>query len=113
MQTFNYQHEYIFFLQHPEKKDHYLIIQRYESGMHDLLNQFNRSGKYENAPATMPHNKVILAERIPVPDRSLFGLYYFICNEVSELTYKEDERWPYAEWGWYIIKGALQTGKWL
>ncbi|MGI8951139.1 MAG: hypothetical protein ACR2FN_06100 [Chitinophagaceae bacterium] len=105
--------EYIFFLQHPEKKDFYLIIQKGEITMQDFLDQFNRSGSYENGLATLPHNKVQLVEKIAVPDKSLFGLCYFICHELEEITYKEDERWPYGDWGWYIIKEPLQTAKWL
>ncbi len=105
--------EYIFFLQHPEKHDHYLIIQNTEKSLDNLYAQFNRFGKYENGPVTMPHNKVTVVEKIAVPDKSLFGLCYFICHELGEITYREDERWPYGEWGWYIIKEPLQTSKWL
>lgn len=105
--------EYIFFLQHPEQYDHYLIVQDTQVGFNDLYAQFRRTGKYENKPAIMPYNNVTLTEKIPVPDKSLFGLSYFICNESGDVSYEEDSRWPYAEMGWYVIKGQLQTSKWL
>lgn len=105
--------EYIFFLQHPEKHDHYLILQNTEKSFDNLYAQFNRFDKYENGPVTMPHNKVTLIEKVAVPDKSLFGLCYFICHELEEITYKEDERWPYGEWGWYVVNGDLDNAKWL
>lgn len=106
--------EFIFFLQHSEKQDHYLIIQDTQTGFDDLYAQFNRSGKYQPGnPVTMPHNNVKLIDKIPAPDRQLFGLLYYICNETGDMIYKEDERWPYAEWGWYILNENLQVNKWL
>jgi hypothetical protein len=106
--------EYIFFLQHPEKNNYYLIIQDAQCSFDDLYAQFNRTGDYAPPnPATMPYNKVKLIERIPVPDRNLFGLCYFITHELEEITYEEDERYRYTEWGWYVVNGDLQINKWL
>ncbi len=113
MQKFNYDQEFLFFLQRPAKRDHYLIIQTYESTMHDWLQQFNGQGIYKTGPATMPHNKVSLIEKVAVPDKRLFGLRYFICHATEEITYEEDKRCPYAEWSWHVIKGQLQINKWL
>ena len=109
-----YEKEYIYFLQHPEKKDHYLVIQTSQCRMDDWYAQFHRTGKYENRPhAIMPHNRVNLVEKIVVPDANLFGLCYFICHETGDAQYEEDERYPYAEMGWYIIIGSLPTSEWL
>lgn len=109
-----YNKEFIYFLVHPEKHDHYLIIQTVQSEFNDLYEQFNRIGKYAPGnPVTMPHNNVKLVEQIPVPDRNLFGLCYFICNEAEEIKYEEDVRYRYAEWGWYVVNSSLQTSKWL
>lgn len=35
---------------HPEKHDHYLIIQTVQSEFEDLYADFNRTGKYEGKP---------------------------------------------------------------
>ncbi len=107
--------EFIYFLQHPEKQNHYLIIQTDALTFEDLYTDFNRTGKHKDKPLNvfMPYNKVKLAEQIAVPDRNLFGLCYFITHEVQEITYEEDERYTYGEWGWYIIDGSLDTSKWL
>lgn len=110
-----YHKEFIYFMVHPEKHDHYLIIQTVQSEFEDLYADFNRTGKYEGKPlnVTMPYNRVKLVEQITVPDRNLFGLCYFICNEVEEIKHEEDARHPYGEWGWYVVNGSLQTSKWL
>ena len=106
--------EYIFFLQHPEKTNHYLIIQDAQYVFDDLYAQFNRTGIYTPGnPVTMPHNKVKFIEKITVPDKNLFGLLYFICHESGDMIYKEDDRIPYGDWGWFIINGDLQINKWL
>ncbi|MBV9961233.1 MAG: hypothetical protein JO072_03230 [Parafilimonas sp.] len=107
--------EFIYFLQHPEKHDHYLIIQMAELAFEDLYTDFNRTGKHKDKPLNvfMPYNRVKLVEKISVPDRNLFGLSYFITHEIEQITYEKDERYEYGEWGWYIIKKNLDTSKWL
>lgn len=110
-----YNKKFIYFLQHPEKPNYYLIIQAVQSEFDDLYADFNRTGKYEDKPLNllMPCNKVKLAEQIVVPDSSMFGLCYFITHEIPEISYEEDERYTYTEWGWYVISGKLDVSKWL
>ena len=105
--------EYICFLQHPEKKDHYLIVQDTEHRINKYMDMFFRRGKYEGMNLAFSDIHFILVDKILCPDEKLFGFCYYLQHEIEAIKYKKDEHFPYGDWGWYILQGELLTNKWL